>query len=71
MSQRDDAEEARDQLRKPFLQTGSWYKMSLRQSSMMSSSAQMLRDGAASIVLCVLIVALGPIQFGFTVIVPY
>ncbi|KAF9678306.1 hypothetical protein SADUNF_Sadunf07G0021200 [Salix dunnii] len=66
MSQRDDAEEARDQLRKPLLQTGSWYKMSLRQSSMMSSSAQMLRDSAASVVLCVLIVALGPIQFGFT-----
>ncbi|XP_061950111.1 sugar transporter ERD6-like 6 [Populus nigra] len=66
MSQRDDAEEARDQLRKPLLQTGSWYRMSSRQSSIMSSSAQMLRDGSVSVVLCVLIVALGPIQFGFT-----
>jgi hypothetical protein len=70
MSQRDDAEEARDQLRKPLLQTGSWYRMSSRQSSIMSSSAQMLRDGSVSVVLCVLIVALGPIQFGFTVITP-
>ncbi|KAG6766804.1 hypothetical protein POTOM_027978 [Populus tomentosa] len=66
MSQREDAEDARDQLRKPLLQTGSWYRMSSRQSSIMSSSAQMLRDGAVSVVLCVLIVALGPIQFGFT-----
>ncbi|CAK7339579.1 unnamed protein product [Dovyalis caffra] len=66
MSHRDNTEDARDQLKKPFLHTGSWYKMSSTQSGMMSSSAQMLRDGAVSVVLCVLIVALGPIQFGFT-----
>ncbi|XVF62039.1 hypothetical protein PTKIN_Ptkin08bG0185000 [Pterospermum kingtungense] len=65
MSFRDDNEESRD-LRKPFLHTGSWYKMSSRQSSIMGSSAQVLRDGSISVVLCVLIVALGPIQFGFT-----
>lgn len=66
MSFRDEAEEGRD-LRKPFLHTGSWYRMGSRQSSMMTSSAQVLRDGSVSVVLCVLIVALGPIQFGFTV----
>ncbi|XP_044469108.1 sugar transporter ERD6-like 6 isoform X1 [Mangifera indica] len=65
MSFRDDNEDARD-LRKPFLHTGSWYKMGSRQSSMMSSSAQILRDGSISVVFCVMIVALGPIQFGFT-----
>ncbi|KAH7566401.1 hypothetical protein ACOSP7_022859 [Xanthoceras sorbifolium] len=65
MSFRDDGEDGRD-LRKPFLHTGSWYKMGSRQSSMMSSSAQFLRDGSISVVFCVLVVALGPIQFGFT-----
>ncbi|XP_022741054.1 sugar transporter ERD6-like 6 isoform X2 [Durio zibethinus] len=65
MSFRDDNEEARD-VKKPFLHTGSWYRMSSRQSSVMGSSAQVLRDGSISVVLCVLIVALGPIQFGFT-----
>ncbi|OAY57401.1 sugar transporter ERD6-like 6 [Manihot esculenta] len=59
-------EEIDDGLRKPFLHTGSWYKMSSRQSSMMGSSTQFIRDGAVSVVLCVLIVALGPVQFGFT-----
>ncbi|KAG8477033.1 hypothetical protein CXB51_030268 [Gossypium anomalum] len=63
MSFRDDTEDGRD-LKKPFLHTGSWYRM--RQSSIMSSSAQVIRDGSISVVLCVLIVALGPIQFGFT-----
>lgn len=66
MSFRDEAEDGRD-LRKPFLHTGSWYRMGSRQSSIMSSSAQVLRDGSVSVVLCVLIVALGPVQFGFTV----
>ncbi|KAK3224126.1 hypothetical protein Dsin_011151 [Dipteronia sinensis] len=65
MSFKDDTEDGRD-LRKPFLHTGSWYKMGSRQSSMMSSSAQFLRDGSISVVFCVLVVALGPIQFGFT-----
>ncbi|KAK9009140.1 hypothetical protein V6N11_080609 [Hibiscus sabdariffa] len=65
MSFRDDNEEGRD-LKKPFLHTGSWYRMSSRQSSIMGSSAQVLRDGSISVLLCVLIVALGPIQFGFT-----
>lgn len=64
MSFRDD--NADDALRKPLLHTGSWYRMSSRQSSMMGSSAQILRE-SISIYLCVLIVALGPIQFGFTV----
>ncbi|KAK4276576.1 hypothetical protein QN277_014708 [Acacia crassicarpa] len=59
-----DSDETRD-LRKPFLHTGSWYRMSSRQSSLMGSS-QAIRDSAISVVACVLIVALGPIQFGFT-----
>ncbi|KAK4584260.1 hypothetical protein RGQ29_022127 [Quercus rubra] len=62
MSFRDESEE----LKKPFLHTGSWYRMGSRQSSIMGSSAQIIRDGSISVVLCVLIVALGPIQFGFT-----
>ncbi|MQL99742.1 hypothetical protein Taro_032467 [Colocasia esculenta] len=57
-------------LRKPFLHTGSWYRMGSRQGSLMdklgASSAQVLRDSSVSVVLCTLIVALGPIQFGFT-----
>lgn len=44
--------------------------MGSRQSSLMdkfgSSSASVLRDSSVSVVLCTLIVALGPIQFGFT-----
>lgn len=55
----------RGDLRKPFLHTGSWYRMSSRQSSMMGSS-QAIRDSSISVLACVLIVALGPIQFGFT-----
>ncbi|XP_057770039.1 sugar transporter ERD6-like 6 [Salvia miltiorrhiza] len=59
-------EVAEDGLRKPLLHTGSWYRMAgLRQSSMMSSSAQILRE-SISVFLCVLIVALGPVQFGYT-----
>ncbi|EYU45171.1 hypothetical protein MIMGU_mgv1a004641mg [Erythranthe guttata] len=52
-------------LRKPFLQTGSWYRMGSRQSSMLGS-AQTIKDSSVSVLACVLIVALGPIQFGFT-----
>lgn len=64
-------------LRKPFLHTGSWYRMGMgsRQGSLMdklalSSSAQVLRDSSVSVLFCTLIVALGPIQFGFTVCTP-
>lgn len=59
-------ESAEEGLRKPLLHTGSWYRMAGRQSSMMNSSAQFIREGSVSVLLCVLIVALGPIQFGFT-----
>ncbi|XP_027345276.1 sugar transporter ERD6-like 6 isoform X2 [Abrus precatorius] len=65
MSFREDSGEGRD-LQKPFLHTGSWYKMGSRQSSIMGSSTQVMRDGSVSVLFCVLIVALGPIQFGFT-----
>ncbi|XP_057975710.1 sugar transporter ERD6-like 6 isoform X2 [Malania oleifera] len=57
--------EENEDLRKPFLHTGSWYRMGSRQSSMLGSS-QAIRDSSVSVVACVLIVALGPIQFGFT-----
>ncbi|ESQ34856.1 hypothetical protein EUTSA_v10007486mg [Eutrema salsugineum] len=65
MSFRDDTEEGRNDLRRPFLHTGSWYRMGSRQSSMLESS-QVIRDSSISVLACVLIVALGPIQFGFT-----
>ncbi|CAL0312784.1 unnamed protein product [Lupinus luteus] len=64
MSFREDSAENRD-LQKPFLHTGSWYKLGTRQSSVMSST-QAMRDGSVSVLFCVLIAALGPIQFGFT-----
>ncbi|KAL0449934.1 UNVERIFIED_CONTAM: Sugar transporter ERD6-like 4 [Sesamum latifolium] len=57
-----------DGVRKPLLHTGSWYRMSglgSRQSSIMGSSVQILRE-SISVYLCVFIVSLGPIQFGFT-----
>ncbi|RLN01013.1 sugar transporter protein [Panicum miliaceum] len=63
-------------LRKPLLNTGSWYRMpppggmmGSRQSSLMErlgSSTFSIRDVSVSATLCTLIVALGPIQFGFT-----
>ncbi|XAR64126.1 hypothetical protein NMG60_11024353 [Bertholletia excelsa] len=64
MSFREEGDDGRD-LKKPFLHTGSWYRMGSRQSSMMSSS-QVIHDRSISVLACVLIVALGPIQFGFT-----
>ncbi|RWW08335.1 hypothetical protein GW17_00028237 [Ensete ventricosum] len=64
------SEDGRGDLRKPFLHTGSWYRMGMgmgsRQSSLLASSASVIRDSSISVVLCTLIVALGPIQFGFT-----
>ncbi|XP_074302606.1 sugar transporter ERD6-like 6 isoform X4 [Silene latifolia] len=80
-----DAEDPRADLKKPFLHTGSWYRMNptasgtgkdpmtsgstiflgSRQSSIFGSVTN-LRDSAVSIVFCVLVVALGPIQYGFT-----
>ncbi|OMO87585.1 General substrate transporter [Corchorus capsularis] len=67
MSFREDAEDGRD-LRKPFLHTGSWYRMGMgsRMGSSMLGSSQAIRDSSISVVACVMIVALGPIQFGFT-----
>ncbi|XP_075517017.1 sugar transporter ERD6-like 6 [Primulina tabacum] len=64
MSSRDEVEDGRGDLRKPFLHTGSWYRMGSRQSSLMGSQA--IRDSSVSVLACVLIVALGPVQFGFT-----
>ncbi|KAL8087780.1 hypothetical protein AgCh_037795 [Apium graveolens] len=66
MSFRDESDDGFPKdLRKPLLHTGSWYRMGSRQSSIMGSS-QAIRDGSISVLACVLIVALGPIQFGFT-----
>ncbi|KAK2452380.1 hypothetical protein P8452_00160 [Trifolium repens] len=63
---RKENEEGRD-LKKPFLHTGSWYRIGeRRQSSSFFGSTQAIRDSSISVIACVLIVALGPIQFGFT-----
>ncbi|XP_051140416.1 sugar transporter ERD6-like 6 isoform X2 [Andrographis paniculata] len=62
------SEVAEDGLRKPLLHTGSWYRMSgmgSRQSSIMGSSMNLMRE-SISVFFCVSVVALGPIQFGFT-----
>ncbi|AET03897.2 sugar porter (SP) family MFS transporter [Medicago truncatula] len=64
MSFREESGDGRD-LQKPFLHTGSWYKMGSRQSSVMGSTTSVMRD-SVSVLFCVLIAALGPIQFGFT-----
>ncbi|CAK8539894.1 unnamed protein product [Lathyrus sativus] len=63
---REDCEDGNN-LKKPFLYTGSWYKMGSKQSNILNSSTQyVLRDSSVSVLFCVLIVALGPLQFGFT-----
>ncbi|GLT80023.1 hypothetical protein SLA2020_514860 [Shorea laevis] len=63
MSFREEGgDDGRGDLKKPFLHTGSWYRMSSRQSS----TSQAFRDGSVSVVLCVLIVCLGSMQSGFT-----
>ncbi|XP_056169691.1 sugar transporter ERD6-like 6 isoform X4 [Syzygium oleosum] len=66
----EDAEDESN-LRKPFLRRGVWYTMQEKGSrgSSLSGAARILRSGSGSVsvsvLLCVLIVALGPIQFGF------
>lgn len=70
MSFREEIEDVMGDLKKPFLQTGSWYRMGSRQPSLMGS-AQAIRDNSISVLACVLIVALGSIQFGLTVIYYY
>ncbi|KAL5099445.1 hypothetical protein RYX36_003772 [Vicia faba] len=63
---REDCEDGNN-LKKPFLYTGSWYKMGSKQSNILNSSTQyVIRDSSVSVLFCVLIVALGPLQFGFT-----
>lgn len=64
-SLRNENEEGRD-LKKPFLHTGSWFKINGRRQSSLFGSTQAIRDSSISVIACVLIVALGPIQFGFT-----
>ncbi|KAK3413927.1 sugar transporter ERD6-like 6 isoform X2 [Eucalyptus grandis] len=62
-----EAAEVERGLRKPLLHPGIWYVMKGKGSSRssLSGSAQILREGSFSVLFCVLMVALGPIQFGF------
>ncbi|CAM8912475.1 unnamed protein product [Rhodiola kirilowii] len=66
MSFREDSNEEGRDLRKPFMHTGSWYRMGSGHSSMMTSSMMVIKESPISVVACVMIIALGPIQFGFT-----
>ncbi|KAL3723834.1 hypothetical protein ACJRO7_035929 [Eucalyptus globulus] len=67
MGAHEDVEVGRD-LRKPLLRTGVWYAMQgeVSKQSTLSRSAKNLRSGSVSVLLCVLIVALGSAQFGFS-----
>ncbi|KAL8168264.1 hypothetical protein V2J09_009763 [Rumex salicifolius] len=53
------------ELRKPFLHTGSWYKLNAEKQTSMFGSSLQLRDSSVSVFICVFVVALGPIQFGY------
>lgn len=67
MGAHEDAEVGRD-MRKPLLRTGVWYAMQGEASkqSTPSGSAKNLHSGSVSVLLCVLTVALGSAQFGFS-----
>ncbi|KAL8137152.1 hypothetical protein V2J09_003153 [Rumex salicifolius] len=72
MTKNNDHEAGTADLNKPLMQnlhTGSWYKypgIGSRQGSAIGSMAAINENTAVSVLACVLIVALGPIQFGFT-----
>eukprot|EP01018_Ginkgo_biloba_P024967 Gb_30083 [translate_table: standard] len=68
MGQYEDVENGRD-LKKPLLlHNGSWYRNSRTSIERGSSSTQpeAAKESAATAVVCTLIVALGPLQYGFT-----
>ncbi|CAL0332664.1 unnamed protein product [Lupinus luteus] len=57
-----------EDLKKPFLHTGSWYRMNNdSKKSTLYTSTKAMRDASISVFFCVLVLALGPIQFGFTI----
>ncbi|XP_031480021.1 sugar transporter ERD6-like 6 isoform X2 [Nymphaea colorata] len=70
MSSRNGVEDggSSSDLKKPFLHTGSWYRLSSTRFNMTEglSSSAIFRDRSISVILCTMIVALGPIQYGLT-----
>ena len=71
MSFNENLETGTRDLRRPLLHKGSWYNNSSKNVIERGQSSQTVpeapKESAVIVVFCTLIVALGPLQYGFTV----